>query len=346
MYFKSIIYFPLIGILLLTLLFETAAGQTEQEDTPLKDELRSLIKNESFNVSGLVQAVGRLSMKDDTYNGGRTFQAGNARLSVAGILDGDFNYRIQFNLANEPNLLDAYVGYRYNNRFQFRVGAQKPMTGADLFPSPGETDFIDRARLVGAMLKSRELGISFFGDRNGLSYNLGIYNGSGLSANPDNKFYFTGLLRYVTELSDEGELQVGINGAFGESQNTFLGASNLRLSGNRYLYGVFSRYEDSRLILAGEILGADVDVVNYITDNEQVFGSYLTVGMKPLDNLTLLARWDHLSFNQADQYSNQFILGIAHTLTEMVSLQYEVSGVIDQNRNEQLGISAQLQVMF
>jgi len=284
----------------LFLLTERSFSQTEGDN--LNNQLKSLLKHDAFSVSGLIQANGRYSFEDNNFNGGRTFQAGNARLSFSGELDQGFDYRLQFNIAREPNLLDAFIGYTHNEQFRFRAGAQKPEFGGDLLPHPGRTDFIERARLIGALLKSREIGISFFGDIDRFRYDIAVYNGSGITTNTDNQFLYMARFSYRPDLGDGRNFLIGINGAFSDSFNTNSGSSAIQLDGERFIYGGDVRYEDESWIFAAELLAGDLEVTNYIAGPEEhILGYYITGGYKINDKTRLLARWDHLGISYCRQ---------------------------------------------
>lgn len=63
-----------------------AAGKEE----PLVQQIRSAVQHEAFTVNALVQSGFRYSLGDDNFQGGRIFEAANARLSFRGNLDGGF----------------------------------------------------------------------------------------------------------------------------------------------------------------------------------------------------------------------------------------------------------------
>jgi hypothetical protein len=338
--------YPVI-ILLGLLNFLPAELYSQSDSTENDSRLLSLLKHEPFSVSGLIQAYGRYSFEDTDFNGGRTFQAGNARIALSGVLDGQFNYQFQFNFAREPNLLDAYLGYDYSDRFRFRVGAQKPQISADLLPSPGVIDFISRARLVGAMLNSREIGVSVFGDLGQLHYNLGVYNGNGINTNSDNRFFYTGRLAYQAVTNNERTFRIAVNGAFGDNTNTSIGSTGIQMAGYRYLYGGDLRYEDDSWIFAAEILAGDFEVVNYAGGPEEsIIGYYFTGGYKINDRTQVVARWDHLSFREIDSGSDQFILGLTHYVTDLISFKINLLSEFDESIDNQMGLSTSLQFQF
>lgn len=336
-----------VSVLLMTFCLFADRSFSQSEGENLDNQLMSLLKHDALSVSGLIQANGRYSFEDNQFNGGRTFQIGNARLSFSGALDQNFDYRFQFNIAREPNLLDAFIGYTHSEQFRIRAGVQKPQFGGDLLPHPGRTDFIGRARLVGALLKAREIGISFFGDIDRFRYDLAIYNGTGITANTDNQFLYMARFSYRPDIGDGRSLRIGINGAFSESFNTTSGSTGIQLEGDRFIYGGDVRYEDNTWIFAAEMLAGDLEVVNYIGGPEEyIVGYYLTGGYKISDRTRILARWDHLGFRERDRSSDQFILGLTHYMTDLISIKINLISEFDEAVDNQMGLSTSLQLHF
>ena len=77
------IYITILVVIIL--LMNNARAQEE----PLAEQIQSRIQHEAFTVNALVQAGFRYSLANDEFQGGRTFEAANARLSFRGMLDGD-----------------------------------------------------------------------------------------------------------------------------------------------------------------------------------------------------------------------------------------------------------------
>ncbi|MGM0745521.1 MAG: porin, partial [Bacteroidota bacterium] len=192
---------PLFIVVLLMPL-SLAYGQTNSDTV---DDLENRLKSEEFNVGLLLQSVGVLSLDDDSFNGGRQFELGATRLDIKGQLPSNFIYRMQLDFRRSPSIIDAQVGYRFSDQFRIVTGMFKPFLSSDLDPSPAATDFINRARLVGSMLNSRELGITALGETEGFNYRFGIYNGNGRQlGNDDNNFLYTARLGYQVNLEDNG----------------------------------------------------------------------------------------------------------------------------------------------
>ena len=124
----------------------------------------------------MIQAGLRYSLQNDNFQGGRSFEVPTVRLSIKGIVDSRFFYKVNFDLADEPNLLDAYIGYKLNEALRITAGAMKPRQSIDYIPDPGSKYFIDRARITGLLVQSREIGLSAEGTIKGFYYFAGIFN--------------------------------------------------------------------------------------------------------------------------------------------------------------------------
>jgi len=340
---SRLIFLPVLGALLL---LGAVPGALYGQQEPLTDRLLSLTKSEPFQVTALVVSTLHFSFEDTDFRGGRTFGVQHARLGVGGVLDAGFHYRFQMEFAREPNLLDAYLGYRFSDRLNVRAGAQKPQISAELLPSPAAIDFLDRARLVGAQLRSREVGLNFFGELSDYHYDLGIYNGTGLAQNVDNRFLVTGRLARGFALGDGAAVTAGTNVAFAECFAAACGLAGLAGDGTRISLGADVRYESERWILAAEVLGTQLEVVHPIIDEEEILGFHLTGGYKTSPNTRVLGRWDRLEFREQGPANNLLLLGFEHQMTRLMAFQLNLVALLDGDADNQVGLSAGWEFVF
>lgn len=305
---------------------------------------REKLKTERLQVGMLLQSVGVFSFQDDTFNGGRRFELGATRLDLRGMLESNFTYRLQVDFRRSPNILDAQVGYRASDLFHLVAGSFKPFLSADLDPSPANTDFIDRARLVGAMMNSREIGLTIIGTSGQLLYRFGMYNGYGLQTANDNRFFYTARLGYVADL-DNGSVDFSLNGAINTSENERVGNTGLISTGDRILYGGFVKYDSEKLFGTIEFLQTKFERSDIGLD-ETITGFYATIGYKVSGRDELLARWDHLSFDVRDSSSELIVLGWNHQATRLIGFQVNLLGQLNNGDNDQFGISGNFQFAF
>jgi len=140
------------------------------------------------------------------------FDIRRARLDLKGNISPYWGYRVQFDLAGTPKLLDAYVDLKLNDYFNFSIGQAKvPFSMENLQSSP-QLMLIDRSQVVEALTargkdiggnqNGRDIGIQMGGtivksnDRPVIDYRLGIFNGAGINVmdNNDNKDYAARLI--------------------------------------------------------------------------------------------------------------------------------------------------------
>ncbi|AXJ02285.1 Phosphate-selective porin O and P [Cyclonatronum proteinivorum] len=321
------------------------AADLQAQTTPKYDEMRSLLKRDFMSISFLHQSEFNFSLDDDNYNGGRGFDLGAQRLDVRGQLDSQFLYRFQLEFRNSPTILDAQLGYRVSPDFHVMFGAFKPFVSIDLDPNPGATDFINRARLVGTMMNSREIGITALGSPGNWNYRFGVYNGTGLTRDNDNRFMYTGRLAYHVPVED-GRLNVGVSGFLNQTENARVGRSGLTSEGDRYLYGGFVQFDRGMFISSFELLQTRFDAVELSGDEETITSFFITLGLQVTDNTQLLVRWDYLDYDLTDRQSDLFILGWNYQATRTFSFQVNASAEFNEFGDNFSGISGLMQFQF
>lgn len=330
-----------IFALLILVCFITSAAFAQTQE-PIGDEMRNLLKNEPFSVGLLLQSTANFSLSDDGFNSGRRFGLGATRLKVSGNVDDGFIYNLQMDFRRASSVVDAAVGYRTSEKFQLKAGLQKPDIGLDLKPSPGDTDFINRARLIGAMLNTREVGVSFQGQSNGFDYNVAVFNGTGFSLSNDDRFMYLAKVGYLSELERDGSLYFGVNGALNSTENQVVGNTGLN-GDDRLIYGAHVRYDSNEWFGAAEFLQTKFN--RGLPDDEVITGFYATIGNKVTDKSELLARWDHLSYREIDESSNQAILGWNYQATSLISFQLNFLGEFT-GEEESFGLAGNFQFQF
>lgn len=334
-----------LTLFITALLFTGAASAAGQQQEPLGERLNEQFKSEAFNLGFLLQAEGVFSFDDDDFNGGRAYDIGATRLDFRGTVDGNFTYRLQTDFRNQVSVIDAQVGYRFSDQLHLVAGSFKPFLSIDLDPSPGDTDFMNRARQVGAMMNSREIGATVLGTVGGLDYRVGMYNGTGRSRNNDNRFLYTSRLGYTFELPD-GSVEIGFNGALNQTEGNTVGNTGLRSEGDRVLYGGYLKYDSSRLFGAFELLQTSFDTPDFGGNEETITGFFGTAGVR-LDNKNeLLARWDHLEFDLQGDSSELITIGWNHQATSLISFAVNGLARFGDDIDEQFGVSGMMQFQF
>lgn len=314
-----------------------------QDTEPLTDEMRNILKNEPFNVGILLQSTANISLSDDNFNNGNNFGLGGTRLKISGNVDGGFNYNLQMDFRMSSSVFDASIGYKHSDRFGLEAGLQKPDIGLDLQPNPGDTDFINRARLIGTILNSRELGISASGTFESFDYTVSVFNGMGRSLGNDDRFMVAVKGAFTMDLDNGGSLYIGANGALNGTEAEQVGL--LTSEGDRLVYGAFLDYQSDNWFGAAELLMTTFESNLLAPDDETITGAYVTVGNNVTGKDQLLARVDHISYDQMDYSSNLFVLGWNHQATSVISFQVNALAQFDENE-EYFGLSGNFQYQF
>ncbi|REL33117.1 hypothetical protein DYD21_12735 [Rhodohalobacter sp. SW132] len=332
------------GIILFILVMVLSFGTVQAQDQePLTNEMQNLLKSEPFNVGLLLQSTANFSLTDDGFNGGRRFGLGATRLRFGGAIDGGFDYVLQMDFRRTSSVVDAAVGYRSSEQFYIKSGLQKPDIGLDLAPNPGRTDFISRARLIGVMLNTREVGVSASGNFDNFDYNIAIFNGTGYSLNNDDRFMYLAKFGYNVDMGNNRSLYWGANGALNTTQGASVGNSGLTSREDRLIYGAFAKYDSESWFGAAELLMTSFDTPG--VGDETITGAYVTIGNKVTDRDELLARVDHIGYNEIDSSTQLFILGWNRQVTSLISVQLNALGLTGDG-DESFGLAANFQFQF
>lgn len=336
---KLLITFGLFILMPFTALF--AQNQPE----PLAGQMEEMFKTDPFSVGILLQSTANFSLEDDSFNGGRGFGIGATRLSIDGSIDQNYTYKLQLDFRNSPSVMDALAGYRFSDEFGLRAGMQKPFLSADLDPNPGATEFISRARLVGAMLNTREIGVTGMGNAGAANYRLGIYNGNGRSFANDNKFFYTARIGFRPEINT-GTVDVGVNLGYNRTELENVGGSGVISDGDRAIYGAFVKYDSDEWFGTAEFLQSRFDRA-IDGQEETITGFYITAGNHVTERSDLLVRWDHLDYDIIDNSSELIVLGWNHQATRLISFQVNgLARVGDDTADNQYGVAANFQFQF
>jgi hypothetical protein len=346
-YFKCIIKKQKRLFIVPVLLFYAGfVTSVRSQDEPLADYVRNEIQHESFRINVFIRTGFRYSYYDDNFQNGRRFEVADGVLNVAGILDGKIFYRLLFNMAREPNLLESFAGYRHSNSLRLTLGAQKPRQTLDYIPSPAAMDFIYRTQVTGLLVQTREIGFSADGDINDFYYFAGIFNGTRLVNNNNNKFYFIGRLQYSLTGLLPGTVRAGVSGSAGDSEGTRSGAFGPELRGERAIYGADIRVETGRILIAAEYLEGRLETVDIPDEKETISGHYLTAGYKLFKDSIFLARLQSLQHRVQDQSSRQLTLGINHHFSSTVNFQFNLDSFYPENGKNNHGAALMLRVLL
>ena len=342
---KKRITFSICIIFLLTFCITPNIYAQQKPETERIDDLRDMLKNDYFNLSMLIQPKFDFAFDE---NGTRGFNVTQARFKGDGKLDGGFSYKLHFDVADSFTLLDAEIGYALSEDATIIVGAQKPGISYEFLTGPNKIDFVSRSYIVSALTQNRDFGVKLTGSLSDVfNYTVGMYNGNRLNANDNNKFYYVGRLGYSSN-TDNGTLIAGVNASYGEQSNTRIANGSLpNIDGERIIYGGDIRYENNRLILASELLGASLEYLNF-TDTHHVFGLHITGGYKFTDRSRALIRFENLDSEQFGVFLNQerLVFGFTHYPTSQTAFRINYLLPTDDTSIENHGLALNYQLEF
>ena len=268
------------------------------------------------------------------------FDIRRARLDVKGVISPYWSYRVQFDLAGTPKLIDAYAELKLNDYFNFTIGQAKIPFSLENLTSSNKLELIDRSQAVEALVargkdvggnqNGRDIGIQLGGtilklkDRPVVDYRVGIYNGSGINTadNNEKKDYAARLILHpVTGLDISGALyngsrfvpevkEVKTNGVV---TTPFAAAKNV----DRNRYGFDLNYDLKDLAIRGEYIHGTDGLID-------LEGYYFQAGYYFLQKkLQVIAKYDFYDADKAkaDNASTWYVLGANFNFNTNIRLQ-------------------------
>ena len=279
------------------------------------------------------------------------FDIRRARLDVKGSISPYWGYRVQFDLAGSPKLIDAYAELKLNDYFNFTLGQAKIPFSLENLTSSNKLELIDRSQVVEALVargkdavgnqNGRDIGIQLGGtlikaeDRPVLDYRLGLYNGSGINASDknENKDLAARLIAHPIPGLD-------LSGAFYDG-SIYLSESDK--SANRDRYGFDLNYDFNKLALRGEYIHGE-------DGQKGREGYYFQAGYFFWQKkLQLLAKYDYYDADtdNNDDASTWIVLGT--NLNFNANTRLQVNYTIKQEEGNSINnnyASVQLQIGF
>lgn len=262
------------------------------------------------------------------------FDIRRARLDVKGVISPYWSYRVQFDLAGTPKLIDGYAELKLNDYFNFTIGQAKIPFSLENLTSSNKLELIDRSQAVEALVargkdvggnqNGRDIGIQLGGtilklkDRPVLDYRLGIYNGAGINIadNNEKKDYAARLIVHpVVGLDISAALYNGSRFVPEVKTGTVVTTPAKNVDRNRY--GFDLNYDLNNLALRGEYIHGTDDLI----DRE---GYYLQAGYYFLQKkLQLIAKYDFYDADKAkaNDASTWYVFGANFNLNANVRLQ-------------------------
>jgi phosphate-selective porin OprO/OprP len=200
--------------------------------------LTSADTNFSVSLKGLVQLDSRTFFRDAGTAGNDGFLLRRARPILQGTVFRDFDFLFvpEFGGTGSPQILDAYLNYRYSPALQLRAGKFKSPVGLEQLQSDKDTFFSERALPTG-LVPNRDLGVQVHGDlfSGRVSYAAGIFNGVGDGRSSNNADFddnkeFAGRLFFQPFITSSRKGLRGIGFGVGSSYSEAQGTNSLGLA--------------------------------------------------------------------------------------------------------------------
>lgn len=288
------------------------------------------------------------------------FDIRRARVDVKGVISPYWSYRVQFDLAGSPKLIDAYTELKINDLLNFTVGQAKIPFSLENLTSSNKLEMIDRSQAVEALVargkdvignhNGRDIGVQLGGtilnvqDRPLIDYRLGIYNGTGINTTDTNeKKDFAA--RLITHPITGLDLSAGLyNGSrYIAEVKTGTVVTTPARNADRDRFGLDLNYDWNDLAIRAEYLHGKDDATK--REGYYIQGGYYFFQKK----LELLAKYDFYDADKskADDASTWVVLGANYNFNANTRLQFnytlkqEEGTSIDNNY-----ASIQLQIGF
>ena len=272
----------------------------------------SSFADEHMSLSGYLQGGFQTSSDDPT----STFYLKRARVSLTGnAKEEKIDYRLQVDMAGSPMICDLYFRYKPSQAFGVQLGQFKmPFAIENDLYGPTTVELIDysyittlfarnNGRYDGIAATGRDIGAQLyggFGAQNGyntLSYNLGIFNGTGINKKDNNN-----AKDIVARLIYKPSQSLSLSGSVMSAQTNYDG--NLR--SNRWALGVIYDIED--FIVRSEYAGAEFN-------DDEIDAFYVMGGYKIEKEWMLVARYETLNEDweiAPDAYANRLTFGAVY----------------------------------
>jgi phosphate-selective porin len=287
------------------------------------------------------------------------FDIRRARLDVKGVISPYWSYRVQFDLAGTPKLIDAYAELKLNDYFNFTIGQAKIPFSIENLASSYKLDLIDRSQVVEALMargkdvggnqNGRDIGIQLGGtilklkDRPVVDYRLGVFNGKGVNSADDNndKDYAARLILHpVSGLDISGALYNGTRFVPAVTTGTNPTPSK---NVNRDRYGFDLSYTLKNLSLSGEYIHGKDDQTN--REGYYVKAGYYLLPKK----FQVLAKYDFYDsdLSKASNASTWYVFGANYFFTGNALLQ--VNYTVKQEQGTSIDnnfVNLQFQINF
>lgn len=276
-----------------------------------------------------------------------TFYLKRARVSLTGNVPQDnIDYRLQVDMAGSPKICDLYFRYKPSAAFNVQLGQFKiPFAIENDIYGPTTVEFIDYSYITTLLARNdekydgiastgRDIGFQIYGgfgdqkDYKTLSYNLAVFNGTGINVEDNNK-----AKDVVARLIFKPSKALSLSASAMHSETIY----NARtLNADRWAMGAIYDVED--FIVRGEYAGAEFG-------DKDVSTFYVMGGYKIKRDWMLVARYESLNQDvdivDDDMINNRVTLGAVYKPYPFLRMQLnywlEDSGLENAKRRANVG---------
>lgn len=301
---------------------EEAGGLSQMDEESQYDALVARFQKDYLRFTTLLQVVPTVAFEDVEGNQ-PGIDVAAAWLGIAGRLDGGVGYFLRGDFARSPSLLEAYVSYGSDD-VRGIVGRQKVPFSAEFLIGAASIDFVNRARIVNAVVPGRAVGAQLRATPNSgpVSARLGVFNatqtfavnGARLPQRQRGGALLTGRVQAESPLSG-GMATVGANVAYNTPDTSDQVESPGRLD-----LGVDARVRVGSLLVAAEYLRSRTEEPFIPNGPTGLDGGYVTLGYDLTPDDRVLTRLDVIAIEDQES-STEVLIGYNRTLTRAASVQ-------------------------
>ena len=330
-----------------------ADAAIKQQEADAKKKSFQLTAGKQLQLSGYTQI--RAQAFEEQGNGKFTeADIRRARLDLKGNIDPYWGYKLQFDLAISPKLIDAYAEYKPFDFLNFTLGQFKLPFSLENTTSSNKLDVIDLSYAVEAYASR---GKDVIGNHNGndigfqiggglfdyndaklIDYKVGVFNGAGINVSVDNNKYKDVVGRLVVH--PIRGLDIGYSTYIGNANYTYNKITDNYI---RNRYGFDLNFEKDAYSLRTEFLhGTDGDIKGQ--------GYYVQAGYYILpQKLQFVAKYDtfdkNLSLDGDKKTSYTFLLNYQISANSKIQVGYVIQNEETKEINNNIPI-LQLQIGF
>ena len=171
-----------------------ADASIKQQESDAKKKWFPVNAGKGLQINGYTQVRYQFLEQTGKVNG---FDIRRARLDIKSNVSPYWGYRLQFDVANSPKVLDAYAELKLKDYLNFQLGQFKVPYSIEGLTLSNKYEFIDASLVVDALTARKidvigdqqgyDIGLQAGGsfvkinDLNLIEYKVGIFNGSGLN---------------------------------------------------------------------------------------------------------------------------------------------------------------------